>query len=206
MRRIARDHFRHAVECDDGQIVPDHVRRLRVAQWPSQFVKNALLGGYSYQTDRLWADLVKRQMCIRRSEWRGHVTVPKGGRLRYVPMTARLASAVHDHRHLESPRVLCLEDGSPLTQDIVGEHVRKGRTTGGFQRAERIGCVIRSVHSWQCGVRRHGQFRSWRDIQDLTTTQQYMHLSPAAVENAIRLLEQPGPAKDGHYVRRTLTG
>jgi integrase-like protein len=131
MRRIARDHFRHAVECDDGQIVPDHVRRLRVAQWPSQFVKNALLGGYSYQTDRLWADLVKRQMCIRRSEWRGHVTVPKGGRLRYVPMTARLASAVHDHRHLESPRVLCLEDGSPLTQDIVGEHVRKGRTTGG---------------------------------------------------------------------------
>jgi hypothetical protein len=24
-------------------------------------------------------DLVKRQMCIQRSEWRGHVTVPKGG-------------------------------------------------------------------------------------------------------------------------------
>lgn len=27
---------------------------------------------------------------------------------------------------------------------------------------------------------------------DLTTTQRYMHLSPAAVENAIRLLESPG--------------
>ena len=27
-------------------------------------------------------DLVKRQMCIQRSEWRGHVTAPKGGRLR----------------------------------------------------------------------------------------------------------------------------
>ena len=50
-------------------------------------------------------DLVKRQMCIQRSEWRGHVTAPKSGRLRYVPMTARLAAGVRDHRHLKSPRV-----------------------------------------------------------------------------------------------------
>jgi integrase len=70
-------------------------------------------------------DLTKRQMCVQRSEWRGHVTVPKGGRLRYVPMTARLASALREHRHLKSQRVLCLGDGSPLTQDVVGEYVRK---------------------------------------------------------------------------------
>ena len=76
-------------------------------------------------------DLVKRQMCIQRSEWRGHVTAPKGGRLRYVPMTARLASAMRDHRHLKGPRVLRLEDGLPLTQDVVGEYVRKaGRKAG----------------------------------------------------------------------------
>jgi integrase len=31
-------------------------------------------------------DLGKRQLCVQRSEWRGHVTVPKGGRLRYVPL------------------------------------------------------------------------------------------------------------------------
>jgi len=29
--------------------------------------------------------------------------------------------------------------------------------------------------------------------QDLITTQRYMHLSPAAIEGAIRLLEQPQP-------------
>src|SRR5712692_6866714 len=34
-------------------------------------------------------DLGKRQLCVQRSEWRGHVTVPKGGWLRYVPLTAR---------------------------------------------------------------------------------------------------------------------
>ena len=47
-------------------------------------------------------DLVKRQMCIQRFEWRGHVTSPKGSRLRYVPMPARLASALQGHRHLRS--------------------------------------------------------------------------------------------------------
>ena len=30
--------------------------------------------------------------------------------------------------------------------------------------------------------------------QDLTTTQRYMHLSPAAIESAIRLLDQPKTA------------
>lgn len=29
--------------------------------------------------------------------------------------------------------------------------------------------------------------------QDLSTTQRYMHLSPAAIDGAIRLLDQPTP-------------
>ncbi len=51
-----------------------------------------------------WADvdLQKRQLCVQRSEWKGHVTVPKGGRLRYVPMTNRLATALREHRHLRT--------------------------------------------------------------------------------------------------------
>ena len=32
-------------------------------------------------------DLAKRQLCVQRSDWKGHVTVPKSGRLRYVPLT-----------------------------------------------------------------------------------------------------------------------
>jgi integrase len=39
-------------------------------------------------------DLQKRQLCVAQSEWRGHVTMPKGGRLRYVPLTRRLAEPV----------------------------------------------------------------------------------------------------------------
>jgi len=37
--------------------------------------------------------------------------------------------------------------------------------------------------------------------QDLTTTQRYMHISPAAVDNAIRLLESSGvPQSRGDIV------
>ena len=47
-------------------------------------------------------DLGKRQICVQRSDWNGQVTTPKGGRLRYVPLTIRLAAAFRDHRHLRS--------------------------------------------------------------------------------------------------------
>ena len=66
-------------------------------------------------------DLGKRQLCVQRSDWKGHVTATKGGRLRYVPLTLRLAAALREHRHLRGARV-CQRDGSPLTQKIVQDH------------------------------------------------------------------------------------
>jgi integrase len=70
-------------------------------------------------------DLGKRQLRVQRSEWKGHVTVPKGGRLRHVPMTVRLAKALREYRHLRSARVLCQRDGSPLSADVVKHHVER---------------------------------------------------------------------------------
>ena len=63
-------------------------------------------------------DLAKRQICVQRSDWNGQVTTPKGGHLRYVPLTIRLAAAFRDHRHLRSPNVLCQDDGQPLTRQM----------------------------------------------------------------------------------------
>jgi integrase len=70
-------------------------------------------------------DLRKRQLSVQHSDWKGHVTTTKGGRVRYVPMTTRLAVALQAHRHLRSDRVLCQEDGAPLTQKILRELVRR---------------------------------------------------------------------------------
>jgi integrase len=70
-------------------------------------------------------DLAKRQLRVQRSDWRGHVTATKGGRVRYVPLTVRLAAALRDHRHLRGARVLMQREGSPLTQKIVQDYVRR---------------------------------------------------------------------------------
>jgi integrase len=51
-------------------------------------------------------DLGKRQLYVQRSDWNGQVTTPKGGRLRYVPLTIRLAAAFRDHQHLRSRNVV----------------------------------------------------------------------------------------------------
>ena len=133
-------------------------------------------------------DLAKRQMTVARSEWKGHVTMPKGGRVRHLPLTKRLAEVLRTARHLRGPRVLCDGAGVPLTQKVVQVLVR---------RAARRANVKPGVHILRhtfCShlAMRGAPARAIQELaghQDLTTTQRYMHLSPAALDAAIRLLD-----------------
>lgn len=140
-----------------------------------------------------WADidLKKRQMCVQRSEWKGHVTVPKGGRLRYVPLTIRLAAALRQHRQLKSNRVLCSADGSPLTQRLVQGYVARAARQANLGN---VGVhVLRHTFCTHLAMKGAGA-RTIQEVaghQDLSTTQRYMHVSPAAIEDAIRLLDSP---------------
>ncbi len=81
-----------------------------------------------------WADvdLVNRQVCVRRSDWNGHVTTPKGGRLRHVPLTRRLAAALGEHRHLRSARVLCQDNAEPFTRQIVQTRAKRAARRAGL--------------------------------------------------------------------------
>jgi integrase len=79
-------------------------------------------------------DLGKRQLCIQRSDWNGQMTIPKGGRLRYVPLTLRLAAALRDHRHLRSSHVLRQDNGQALTRQMV--QYRAGRAARQAKLAE----------------------------------------------------------------------
>jgi integrase len=136
-------------------------------------------------------DLSKRQLKVQRSEWKGQVTLPKGGRTRVVPMTVRLASALGAHRHLRGPRVLCREDGRPLTQKIVRNLVQKAARRA-FLRNQGVH-ILRHTFCSHLAMR-GAPARAIQELaghQDLSTTQRYMHLSPAAIEGAIRLLEHP---------------
>ena len=138
-------------------------------------------------------DLTKRQLCVQHADWNGHVTAPKGGRLRYVPLTVRLAKALGSHRHLVSSRVLCQEDGRPLTRKIAQGHVRRAA-----RRARLIDGGVHVLRHTFCShlAMRGAPARAIQELaghQDLSTTQRYMHLSPAAIEGAIRLLDRPAP-------------
>ena len=79
-------------------------------------------------------DLQARRVTVQRSDWLGHVTVPKGGRSRQLPMTQRLTAALKSARHLRSDRVLCVSDGAPITRDRVIKAVR-----GAARRRHRAG-------------------------------------------------------------------
>lgn len=139
-------------------------------------------------------DLEKRQICVQRSDWKGHVTVPKGGRLRYVPMTTRLEGALRAHRHLRGKRVVCQKNGEPLTQKMVQDHVRRAAQAAHVGR-ETVH-VLRHTFCSHLAMK-GAPARAIQELaghQDLSTTQRYMHLSPAAIEGAIRLLDQPRPA------------
>ena len=143
-----------------------------------------------------WTDinLDRRQLRVQRSVWKGKVSAPKGGRPRVVPLTARLTEALRAHRHLRGSRVLCEENGRSLTQGKVRSLVR---------RAARLANIANNgVHILRHTFVSHLAMRGApaRAIQelaghkDLSTSQRYMHLSPAAIEAAISLLEKPTPA------------
>jgi integrase len=145
-------------------------------------------------------DLANRQLSVARSEWKGHITAPKGGRIRHVPLTEQLAEALKAARHLRSPRVLCDEKGQSLTQKIVQVTVRR------VARRAQVKPGVHILRHTFCShlAMKGAPARAIQELaghQDLTTTQRYMHLTPAALEAAIRLLNKPGPAKAGRYGR-----
>ncbi len=136
------------------------------------------------------ADLRNVKVCVAQSDWKGQVTSTKGGRIRYVPLTERLAAALRSHRHLRGDRVLCTDDGRPLSQKVVQCMVRRAAKRAGVKH-EGVH-VLR--HTFCSHLAMHGAaakaIQELAGHKDLTTTQRYMHLSPAATVNAIRLLEK----------------
>ena len=150
--------------------------------------------------ERPGVDLGKRQLRIHQSEWKGHVTSTKGGQLRYVPMTLRLAAALRDHRHLRGPRVL-VDGGRSLSQKMVQDRVRWAARRAGLERQGVH--ILRHTFCSHLAMR-GAPARAIQELaghQDLSTTQRYMHLSPAAIESAIRLLDAPAGGEIGETGR-----
>ena len=105
-------------------------------------------------------DLGARRLTVQRSDWMGHVTVPKGGRSRQLPTTQRLTAALKSARHLRSDRVLCLPGRVPITRDRVIKAVRSAQRAAGLPEQACISFGTRSVRTWRCAAHRRAPSRS----------------------------------------------
>jgi site-specific recombinase XerD len=86
-------------------------------------------------------------------------------------------------------------DGQPLTQKVMQVMMRRAA------RRANVKLGIHILRHTFCShlAMRGAPVRAIQELaghEDLTTTQRYMHISPAAIEGAIRLLDHPAGLGD----------
>lgn len=184
----------HEMEFHDFEEYERLVAAARGVDWRAELI--VLLGGRAglrlgEMVALRWVDvdLERQRISVRQNEWRGHVDAPKGGKSGYVPIVSELRDALRRHRHLRGPRVLHRNDGGALSEGQVQRIVA---------RVEReAGLPPRGVHALRHTFGAHLAMRGAapKAIQvalrhrDLSVTQRYLHLSPAALDEAVHLLE-----------------
>lgn len=141
------------------------------------------------QTD---ADTRRGVLHVERSEWKGHVTVPKGGCGRDLEMTDRLRAALTRNRHLRGERVLWRDDDhEKVTAVLLAKWMRRAQRRAGLKVTGGLH-VLR--HTFCSRLAMAGApalaIKELAGHTSLTTTMRYMHLSPAAKSAAIELLNR----------------
>ena len=135
-------------------------------------------------------DIDRRFLTVRKTEYRGHVGSPKGGRFRTIPMTNRLTQAFQSSRHLRGDIVFCEPNGERRTRGSLDTILKRACRRVGLRK---IGWhMLRHTFCSHLAIRG----ASPRAIQELAghaslqTTQRYMHLTEGAGRAAIDLLGQ----------------
>jgi integrase len=129
-------------------------------------------------------------LTVMRTDWRGHVGSPKGGRARKIPLTPRVLAALRAIRHLRGKLIFCWEDGKRWTCVTM---------RAGIRRQEKRACL--RLTGWH--VLRHTfcshlamkgtPARAIQELaghQSIAVTSRYMHLAPGELRNAIALLDR----------------
>lgn len=145
-------------------------------------------------------DFTRGHLVVRRTVWRGKAGPPKSGRERIIPLTSRLSTALQAERHLRGPRVLYRPDGTPYTLPALARRMETIQRRAGLEPTGKIH-ILRHTFCSRLAIR-GAPAKAIQELAghvSLSTTQRYMHLSPAAREGAIRLLEgaAPGWSQDG---------
>jgi integrase len=158
-------------------------------------------------------DLKRGEILVQRSQVRGTIGPPKGGKSRRVPMPADLIAAFKANRMVGRDRVFLRKDTSRLE--------RMGKSVG----AHALHCSIDTLHSWVLLAEKRaglavegtkGQLHKLRHTyashlvmsgaslaavqkllghQHVETTMRYAHLAPRAIDDAVALLDRATVAR-----------
>ena len=135
-------------------------------------------------------DFRRGQLTVERAEYKGQFTLPKHDKIRRVPLTEALTDALKAHRHLRGELVVCREDGRVLTPKVQRGWLGKAQRLANL--ADHGPHTLR--HSFCSHLAMRGApakaIQELAGHRDLATTQGYMHLSPAALESSIGLLDR----------------
>jgi len=109
--------------------------------------------------------------------------------LRYVAPKRRLTAALRRHGTLRSERVLCQDDGSPFTRQMVQNRMILAR----LAKVKKGVHILRHMFCSHLSMRR-APARAVQELAghaDLTMAQRYMRLTPAVLDAAIAPLDEP---------------
>jgi len=144
-------------------------------------------------------DLRRKQLIVAQSVWKGIADSPKSGHGRIIPMTDALASALGRHRHLRGERVLCVQDGDPVTEKILRTWILAAKRRANLPASPGSLHILR--HTFCSHLAMKGApakaIQELAGHQNLMTTLRYMHLSPSARVSAIGLLNGRDGTEDG---------
>ena len=154
-----------------------------------------------------WAnvDLQQRRLTVAENVWKEHLGPPKGGRVRHVMLTDRLAAALATMPR-SGERVLWRPDDKDalVTKPCIDRWLHKAQKAAGF--APKGPHILRHTFCSRLAV--YGA--PPRAIQGLAghassrTTDRYMHIAPPVLASAIELLNAP-PRAGGADAERLRT-
>jgi integrase len=139
-----------------------------------------------------WSDVDKGRalLKVRQAVYEDEVTLPKGGKPRVIPMTARLRAALAAHQHLRGNRVLYQDDGRPADKWWLKWALDVAERRAGLRRGGRVH-ILRHTFCSRLAARNVPMLtiKELAGHQSLETTMRYMHLSSAAPREGIKASE-----------------
>lgn len=141
-------------------------------------------------------DLVTGQVFVRRTFYKGALTVPKGGRGRVVPLTPETVSMLKAHRHLCGPVVFCRPDGSHTKADSLPDPLERALRAVGLPRV-----TFHDLrHSFASQLAMAGvplkAVQEYLGHTDVKMTMRYAHLAPEAKVAWLQVLDGVGHKMD----------